>query len=99
GDFKTKLSVTCYTDTGRDINRDDHRSYTRYVFMMNEDAVDWKSSKKSTTAMLLHKLNTWLLLKLQWKRFRSDNSFLNLVLFPVIMDLWICTMIILVPLP
>ncbi|GJZ03614.1 hypothetical protein Tco_0536889 [Tanacetum coccineum] len=32
-------------------NRDDLRSQTGYVFMMNGGAVDWKSSKQSTTAM------------------------------------------------
>ncbi|GKE08335.1 retrotransposon protein, putative, ty1-copia subclass [Tanacetum coccineum] len=32
-------------------DRDDLRSQTGFVFMMNRGAVDWKSSKKSTTAL------------------------------------------------
>ncbi|GJY20843.1 zinc finger, CCHC-type containing protein [Tanacetum coccineum] len=43
--------VTLYTDASWEIDRDDLRSQTGFVFMMNEGAVDWKSSKQSTTAM------------------------------------------------
>ncbi|GJR88660.1 retrotransposon protein, putative, ty1-copia subclass [Tanacetum coccineum] len=41
----------CYTDAGWETGRDDLRSQTGYVFMMNGGAVDWKSSKQSTTAI------------------------------------------------
>ncbi|GKF74445.1 hypothetical protein Tco_0220777 [Tanacetum coccineum] len=51
GDSATELGVTCYTDTSWETDRDDLRSQTGFVFMMNEGAVDWKSSKQSTTAM------------------------------------------------
>ncbi|GKD38904.1 putative retrotransposon protein [Tanacetum coccineum] len=51
GDSATELSVTCYTHVGWEIDRDDIRSHTGYVFVMNRGAVDRKSSKQSTTAM------------------------------------------------
>nr|GEV63568.1 retrotransposon protein, putative, Ty1-copia subclass [Tanacetum cinerariifolium] len=51
GDSKTELSVTCYTDASWETNRDDFRSHTRYVFVMNEGAVEWKISKQSTAAI------------------------------------------------
>nr|GEU48782.1 hypothetical protein [Tanacetum cinerariifolium] len=51
GDSKTELSVTCYTDASWETNRDDLRSHTGYVFVMNEGTVDWKISKQSTTAI------------------------------------------------
>ncbi|GJU18171.1 hypothetical protein Tco_1146137 [Tanacetum coccineum] len=50
-DSTTKLSVTYYTDASWETDRDDLRSQTGYVFMMNGGAVDWKSSKQSTTVM------------------------------------------------
>ncbi|GKE24086.1 putative RNA-directed DNA polymerase, partial [Tanacetum coccineum] len=51
GDSSTELSVTCYTNTGWETNRDDLRSQTGYVIVMNGGAVDCKSSKQSTTTM------------------------------------------------
>ncbi|GJT02384.1 retrotransposon protein, putative, ty1-copia subclass [Tanacetum coccineum] len=51
GDSTTKLSVTCYTDASWETDRDDLRSQTGYVFIMNRGVVDWKSSKQITTAM------------------------------------------------
>ncbi|GJT72951.1 retrotransposon protein, putative, ty1-copia subclass [Tanacetum coccineum] len=51
GDSATELSLTCYTNAGWETDRDDHRSQTGYVFAMNRGAVDWNSSKQSTTAM------------------------------------------------
>ncbi|GJS21226.1 hypothetical protein Tco_0449858 [Tanacetum coccineum] len=47
----TKLRVECYCDAGFETNRDDTKSHTGYVFVLNGGAVDWKSSKKSTTKM------------------------------------------------
>ncbi|GJZ76135.1 retrotransposon protein, putative, ty1-copia subclass [Tanacetum coccineum] len=38
-------------DAGFETDRDDTKSQTRYVFILNGGAVDWKSSKQSTTAM------------------------------------------------
>ncbi|GJS86182.1 hypothetical protein Tco_0752723 [Tanacetum coccineum] len=51
GDSTTELGVTCYIDASWETDRDDLRSQTGFVFMMNGGAVDWKSSKQSTTAM------------------------------------------------
>ncbi|GKE17046.1 putative retrotransposon protein [Tanacetum coccineum] len=51
GDSTTELSVTCYTDASWETDRDDLRSQTGYVFVMNGGAFDWKSSKQSTTTM------------------------------------------------
>ncbi|GJW06471.1 retrotransposon protein, putative, ty1-copia subclass [Tanacetum coccineum] len=47
----TKLRVECYCDAGFETDRDDTKSQTGYVFVLNGGAVDWKSSKQSTTAM------------------------------------------------
>ncbi|GJV74787.1 retrotransposon protein, putative, ty1-copia subclass [Tanacetum coccineum] len=43
--------VDCYYDAGFETDGDDIKSQTGYVFVLNEGAVDWKSSKQSTTAM------------------------------------------------
>ncbi|GJY24301.1 retrovirus-related pol polyprotein from transposon TNT 1-94 [Tanacetum coccineum] len=43
--------VECYCDAGFETDRDDTKSQTGYVFVLNGGAVDWKSSKQSTTAM------------------------------------------------
>ncbi|GJZ61773.1 retrotransposon protein, putative, ty1-copia subclass [Tanacetum coccineum] len=51
GDSTTELGVTCYTDASWETDRDDLRSQTGFVFVMNGGAVDWKSSKQSTTVM------------------------------------------------
>ncbi|GKA09186.1 hypothetical protein Tco_0688517 [Tanacetum coccineum] len=51
GNPETELRVTCYCDAGFETDRDDIKSQTGYVFVLNGDAVDWKSSKQSTTAM------------------------------------------------
>ncbi|GJR56559.1 retrotransposon protein, putative, ty1-copia subclass [Tanacetum coccineum] len=41
----------CYCDAGFETDRDDIKSQTVYVFVLNGGAIDWKSSKQSTTAM------------------------------------------------
>ncbi|GJX14652.1 retrotransposon protein, putative, ty1-copia subclass [Tanacetum coccineum] len=51
GDSTTELGVTCYTDASSETDRDDPRSQTGFVFVMNGGAVDWKSSKQSTTVI------------------------------------------------
>ncbi|GJS06526.1 putative RNA-directed DNA polymerase [Tanacetum coccineum] len=51
GDSTTELGVTCYTDASWETDRDDLRSQIGFVFVMNGGAVDWKNSKKITTAM------------------------------------------------
>ncbi|GJS77072.1 retrotransposon protein, putative, ty1-copia subclass [Tanacetum coccineum] len=51
GNPEAKLRVDCYCDAGFETNKDDTKSQTGYVFILNGGAVDWKSSKQSTTAM------------------------------------------------
>ncbi|GJS75644.1 putative RNA-directed DNA polymerase [Tanacetum coccineum] len=51
GNPSTELRVECYCDAGFENDRDDTKSQTGYVFILNGGAVDWKSSKQSTTAM------------------------------------------------
>ncbi|GJW92638.1 retrotransposon protein, putative, ty1-copia subclass [Tanacetum coccineum] len=51
GDSTTKLGVTCYINASWETDRDDLRSQMRFVFVMNGGAINWKSSKQSTTAM------------------------------------------------
>ncbi|GJV91287.1 retrotransposon protein, putative, ty1-copia subclass [Tanacetum coccineum] len=58
GDSTTELSVTCYNDVGWETDRDDILSQIGYVFVMNEGAVDWKSSKQSTTTLSSTEVNT-----------------------------------------
>nr|GEW01261.1 retrotransposon protein, putative, Ty1-copia subclass [Tanacetum cinerariifolium] len=51
GNPEAELRVECYCDAGFETGRDDTKSQTGYVFVLNGGAVDWKSSKQSTTAM------------------------------------------------
>nr|GEU63700.1 hypothetical protein [Tanacetum cinerariifolium] len=51
GNPEAELRVDCYCDAGFKTDRDDTNSQTRFVFILNEGAVDWKSSKQSITAM------------------------------------------------
>ncbi|GJV52035.1 retrotransposon protein, putative, ty1-copia subclass [Tanacetum coccineum] len=51
GNPEAELRVTCYCDAGFETDRDDIKSQTGYVFVLNGGAVDWKSSKQSTNAM------------------------------------------------
>nr|GEV59596.1 hypothetical protein [Tanacetum cinerariifolium] len=44
---KNILKVSCYTDVGYLTDADDLKSQTRYVFVLNCGAVDWKSAKQS----------------------------------------------------
>nr|GEY54296.1 retrotransposon protein, putative, Ty1-copia subclass [Tanacetum cinerariifolium] len=46
-----ELKVSCYGDASFQTDKDDTKSQMRYVFILNGGAVDWKSSKQSTTAM------------------------------------------------
>ncbi|GJZ96418.1 hypothetical protein Tco_0668752 [Tanacetum coccineum] len=48
---ESELKVTCYADTGFQTDKDDTKSESGYVFILNGRAVDWKSAKQSTTAM------------------------------------------------
>nr|GEW78567.1 retrovirus-related Pol polyprotein from transposon TNT 1-94 [Tanacetum cinerariifolium] len=46
-----ELKVSCYADASFQTDKDDTKSQTRYMFMLNGGAIDWKSAKQSTTAM------------------------------------------------
>ncbi|GJZ88360.1 retrotransposon protein, putative, ty1-copia subclass [Tanacetum coccineum] len=46
-----ELKVFCYADASFQTDKDDTKSQTGYVFVLNGEAVDWKSAKQSTTAM------------------------------------------------
>ncbi|GJZ90068.1 hypothetical protein Tco_0661995 [Tanacetum coccineum] len=46
----TTLRVSCYTNAGYLTDADDLKSQTRYVFILNEGAVDLKSAKQSIFA-------------------------------------------------
>ncbi|GJR39037.1 retrotransposon protein, putative, ty1-copia subclass [Tanacetum coccineum] len=48
---KAELKVSCYADASFQTDKDDTKSQMGYVFVLNGGAVDWKSAKKSTTAM------------------------------------------------
>ncbi|GJR44996.1 hypothetical protein Tco_1313099 [Tanacetum coccineum] len=48
---EAELKVFCYADANFQTDKDDTKSQTGYVFVLNGGAVDWKSAKKSTTAM------------------------------------------------
>nr|GEW67383.1 hypothetical protein [Tanacetum cinerariifolium] len=49
GDPEAELRVNCYCDAGFETDRDDTKSQTGYVFILNGGAVVWKSFKQSTT--------------------------------------------------
>ncbi|GJR76868.1 retrotransposon protein, putative, ty1-copia subclass [Tanacetum coccineum] len=48
---EAELRVDCYCDARFETDRDDTKSQTGYVFILNGGAVYWKSSKQSITAM------------------------------------------------
>nr|GEY27767.1 hypothetical protein [Tanacetum cinerariifolium] len=48
---EAKLKVSCYTNASFQTDKDDTKSQTGYVFILNGGVMDWKSAKKSTTAM------------------------------------------------
>nr|GEY15039.1 putative retrotransposon protein [Tanacetum cinerariifolium] len=51
GNPEAEVRVDCYCDVRFETDRDDTKSQTGYVFILNRGAMDWKSSKQSTTAM------------------------------------------------
>ncbi|GJU23210.1 retrotransposon protein, putative, ty1-copia subclass [Tanacetum coccineum] len=48
---EAELKESCYADASFQTDKDDTKSQTGYVFVLNGGAVDWKSAKQSTTAM------------------------------------------------
>nr|GEX45757.1 hypothetical protein [Tanacetum cinerariifolium] len=51
GNQEVELRVDFYCDARFETDRDDTKSQTGYVFILNGGAVDWKSSKQSTTTI------------------------------------------------
>nr|GFB66575.1 hypothetical protein [Tanacetum cinerariifolium] len=49
GDPEAESRVNCYCDARFETDRDDTKSQTGYVFVLNGGAEVWKSSKQSTT--------------------------------------------------
>nr|GEV63093.1 hypothetical protein [Tanacetum cinerariifolium] len=49
--LEAELKVSCYADASFQTDKDDTKSQTGYVFVLNCGAVDWKSAKQITTAM------------------------------------------------
>ncbi len=43
-----ELKVSRYTDASFQTVKDDYKSQSGYIFLLNRDAVSWKSSKQST---------------------------------------------------
>ncbi|KAJ9544136.1 hypothetical protein OSB04_023843 [Centaurea solstitialis] len=50
GGSEDEISVTGYSDASFQIDRDDYRSQSWYVFTLNGGAISWKSSKQDTIA-------------------------------------------------
>ncbi|GKF21753.1 hypothetical protein Tco_0070391 [Tanacetum coccineum] len=51
GNPEAEPRVDCYCDAGFETDKDEIKSQIGHVFILNGGAVDWKSSKQSTTAM------------------------------------------------
>ncbi|GJS27153.1 hypothetical protein Tco_0487773 [Tanacetum coccineum] len=51
GNPDTELDVTGFCDASWQCDKDDTKSQTGYVFIVNGGAVDWKSKKQTTIAM------------------------------------------------
>ncbi|GKE96748.1 hypothetical protein Tco_1581603 [Tanacetum coccineum] len=51
GNPDTELEVTGFCDASWQCDKDDMKSQTGYVFVVNRGAIDWKSKKQTTIAM------------------------------------------------
>nr|GEW24252.1 hypothetical protein [Tanacetum cinerariifolium] len=51
GNPENELKVTSYTNGSFQTDKDDTKSQSRYVFVLNGGAVEWKSAKQSTIAI------------------------------------------------
>nr|GEV12831.1 retrotransposon protein, putative, Ty1-copia subclass [Tanacetum cinerariifolium] len=58
GNPEAEIRVDYYCDAGFETNRDDIKSQTGYVFVLNGGVVDWKSSKQSPTLISAAEQNT-----------------------------------------
>ena len=73
-----ELVVRGYADASFQTDRDDCRSQFGFMYVMNGGAVSWMSSKQDRS-ILLQKLNTLRLVKLQRKVFGSGIFWMILV--------------------
>ncbi|GJT09525.1 retrotransposon protein, putative, ty1-copia subclass [Tanacetum coccineum] len=48
---KDELKISCYADASFQTDKDDTKSQTGYVSVLNGGSIDWKSAKESTTVM------------------------------------------------
>nr|GFC79710.1 retrotransposon protein, putative, Ty1-copia subclass [Tanacetum cinerariifolium] len=48
---EAEQKVFCYADASFQTDKDDTKSQTGYVFVLNGGTVDWKSAKQSTVVM------------------------------------------------
>nr|GEZ65455.1 putative retrotransposon protein [Tanacetum cinerariifolium] len=49
--LEAELKVSCYADASFQTDKDDTKSQTGYLYILNGGVVDWKSTKQSGTAM------------------------------------------------
>nr|GFB78453.1 hypothetical protein [Tanacetum cinerariifolium] len=78
GDLKRELKVSCYTDAGYLTDADDLKSQTRYVFVLNGGAVDWKKAEY-TAAFDASKEAVWV------RKFISRLSVIPIIEEPISM--------------
>ena len=69
GDEEEELAVTDYTDASFQIDKDDSKSQSGFMFVINGGAVSWKSSKQEIVAQQQQRLSTSRLRKPQRKVF------------------------------
>nr|GEV24199.1 retrotransposon protein, putative, Ty1-copia subclass [Tanacetum cinerariifolium] len=86
-----EMKVSCYADASFQTDKDDTKSQTGHMFVLNGGAVDWKSAKQSTTAMYYTEAEYLLLLKHQRKLSGWGNLLMDLKMScHRIKDLWRC---------
>ena len=76
-----ELVVRGYADASFQTNRDDCRSQSGFVYVMNGGAVSWMSSKQDTVADSTTEAEYMRLVKLQRKVFGSGTFWMILVFY------------------
>jgi hypothetical protein len=84
-----ELAVTCYTDASFQIDADDSKSQSIFMFCLNGGAVNRKNSKQDTVADSTTEPEYIAASKAERKLLRSEILFLNWVLFLVRLVIWI----------
>ncbi|GJX79793.1 zinc finger, CCHC-type containing protein [Tanacetum coccineum] len=87
GDMKQELKISCYTDAGYLTDAGDLKSQTRYVFVLNEGVVDWKSTKQSIFVTSSTDAEYIAALMHRKRLYGFANSFMGLELFPQLKNL------------